>query len=240
SRSSARTARRGRSRTRTVPCPGDIASADTVPLPFSMNLGPRRARRRNHAASGGRRRGPERLRSMTDAVQRPTAEHGMVVDESSNATMRTVRFHEYGEPVEVLRLDRIAVPSPPPGRIRVVVHGCGLNPADRALCRGLFPGALPRGIGLELSGVVDAVGEGVEDVAAGDLVTGTADYAGAPAPAHRIARSWTTGRASRRGSPPAGGRPADGGRDGPPDPREPPRRGPPPPDGTPRPDDPRP
>ena len=35
----------------------------------------------------------------------------MVVDESSNATMRTLRFHEYGEPVEVLRLDRIAVPS---------------------------------------------------------------------------------------------------------------------------------
>jgi NADPH:quinone reductase-like Zn-dependent oxidoreductase len=104
----------------------------------------------------------------------------MVVDESSNATMRTVRFHEYGEPVEVLRLDRIAVPGPPPGRIRVVVYGCGLNPADWALCRGLFPGTLPRGIGLELSGVVDAVGEGVDDVAIGDLVMGTADYAGAP------------------------------------------------------------
>jgi hypothetical protein len=49
----------------------------------------------------------------------------MVVDESSNATMRTVRFHEYGEPAEVLRLDRIAVPSPPPGRIRVFLHVCG-------------------------------------------------------------------------------------------------------------------
>jgi hypothetical protein len=33
----------------------------------------------------------------------------MVVDESSNATMRTVRIHKYGEPVEVLRLNRIAV-----------------------------------------------------------------------------------------------------------------------------------
>ena len=102
----------------------------------------------------------------------------MAVDESSNATMRTVRFHEFGEPVEVLRMDRIAVPNPPPGRIRVLVHACGLNPADWALCRGLFPGRLPRGIGLELSGVVDAVGEGVVDVEVGDLVMGTADWAG--------------------------------------------------------------
>ena len=54
----------------------------------------------------------------------------------------------------------------------------GLNPADWALCRGLFPGVLPRGIGLELPGTVDTVGPGVADVAAGDLVLGTADYAG--------------------------------------------------------------
>ena len=38
----------------------------------------------------------------------------MDVDESPNKTMRTVRFHECGEPVEVLRLDRIDVPSRPP------------------------------------------------------------------------------------------------------------------------------
>ena len=118
----------------------------------------------------------------------------MTVEESSNATMRTVRFHEYGEPVEVLRLDRIAVPSPPPGRIRVVVHACGLNPADWALCQGLFAGKLPRGIGLELSGVVDAVGGGVADVAVGDLVMGTPDWAvelSAGASDRAIMEHWT-------------------------------------------------
>ena len=97
---------------------------------------------------------------------------------TESATMRTVRFHAYGEPADVLRLDRVEVPDPGPDRIRVIVHACGLNPADWALCRGLFPGALPRGIGLEVSGTVDAVGPGVADVAVGDLVLGTADYAG--------------------------------------------------------------
>ena len=124
----------------------------------------------------------------------------MAIDESSNATMRTLRFHEFGEPAEVLRLDRIAVPSPPPGRIRAVVHACGLNPADWALCRGLFAGKLPRGIGLELSGIVDAVGDGVDDVAVGDLVMGTADWAGELSAGARTARSWSTGPASHRGS----------------------------------------
>jgi NADPH:quinone reductase-like Zn-dependent oxidoreductase len=97
-----------------------------------------------------------------------------------SATMRTVRFHDYGEPADVLRLDQAAVPVPGPSRIRVSVHACGLNPADWALCRGLFPGNLPRGIGLELSGTVEAAGEGVTDVGVGDVVLGTADYAGCP------------------------------------------------------------
>ena len=118
----------------------------------------------------------------------------MTVDEAADLTMRTLRFHEYGEPVDVLRLERITAPEPSPSRIRVVVHGCGLNPADWALCRGLFAGSLPRGIGLEVSGVVDALGEGVADVAVGDLVMGMADYAGAPfagASDRAIMNHWT-------------------------------------------------
>ncbi|MGH7922816.1 MAG: zinc-binding dehydrogenase, partial [Candidatus Dormibacteraceae bacterium] len=38
----------------------------------------------------------------------------------------------------------------------------------------------PRGIGLEVAGIVDAVGEGVDDVAAGDAILGLTDYAGEP------------------------------------------------------------
>jgi NADPH:quinone reductase-like Zn-dependent oxidoreductase len=92
--------------------------------------------------------------------------------------MRTVRFHGFGEPPEVLRLEEVAIPEPGAGRIRIRVHACGLNPADWALCRGLFPGNLPRGIGLETSGMIDAIGEGVTDVAVDDPVLGMADFAG--------------------------------------------------------------
>jgi NADPH:quinone reductase-like Zn-dependent oxidoreductase len=95
-------------------------------------------------------------------------------------TMRTVRFHQYGEPGDVLRLEQTAVPAPGPGRIRVAVHAAGLAPADWALCRGLFAGQLPRGIGCDVSGTVDAVGDGVTDVAVGDRVFGTADWANCP------------------------------------------------------------
>ena len=114
--------------------------------------------------------------------------------EPATATMRTVRFHSYGEPADVLRLDNATIPSPGPGRIRVRVHACGLNPADWALCRGLFAGDLPRGIGLEVSGLVDAVGSAVTDVGVGDHVLGMADYAGcssAGAADYAIMNHWT-------------------------------------------------
>ena len=116
-----------------------------------------------------------------------------MADHASTPPMNAIRFHDYGEPADVLRLEQAAVPTPEPGRIRVVVHACGLNPADWALCRGLFPGKLPRGIGLEVSGTVDAVGEGVTDVAVGDLVLGSADYAGghsAGAADRAIVNNW--------------------------------------------------
>lgn len=92
--------------------------------------------------------------------------------------MRTLRFHDYGEPADVLRVEDAESPRPGPGQIRVAVAACGLNPADWALCEGLFPGDLPRGIGLEVSGTVDAIGDGVTGVGIGDPVFGPAPFTG--------------------------------------------------------------
>ncbi|MES2170609.1 MAG: alcohol dehydrogenase catalytic domain-containing protein, partial [Actinomycetota bacterium] len=93
---------------------------------------------------------------------------------------RTIRFHENGEPIDVLVEERTEISDPPAGRVRVRVIATGLNPADWQLCRGFMPGTLPRGIGCDVSGTVDAVGEGVDDVAIGDIVFGDADYIGQP------------------------------------------------------------
>lgn len=108
-------------------------------------------------------------------------------------TMRTVRYHEYGEPVDVLRLETVPVSEPQAGRVRIAVHACGLAPADWVYCRGLAAGRLPRGIGLEVSGTVEAIGEGVTDVALGDRVFGMVDWAeqtSAGAADHAIMEHW--------------------------------------------------
>ncbi|MCA1219535.1 NADP-dependent oxidoreductase [Streptomyces sp. 8L] len=101
--------------------------------------------------------------------------------------MRTLRFHEYGAALDVLRLEDAEAPAPGPGQIRVAVQACGLTPADWALCGGLFPGDLPRGIGLEVSGTVDAVGEGVTGTAVGDPVFGPVPFTGPTAGASELA-----------------------------------------------------
>lgn len=117
----------------------------------------------------------------------------MSIERSDTQSMKTVRFHEYGEPATVLRLEQAPIPTPLPGTISVRVHGCGLNPADWALCQGLFPKDLPRGIGLDVSGTVTALGDGVDDVAVGDRVFGPSDYINFPtagASEHAVLSHW--------------------------------------------------
>ena len=108
--------------------------------------------------------------------------------------MKALRFHQYGDPGDVLRLEHVDTPAPSAGHIRIKVHACGLNPADWALCRGLFAGDLPRGIGLDVSGTVDAVGDGAADVAVGDDVLGVPayqDYPSAGAAEQAVLSVWT-------------------------------------------------
>lgn len=106
--------------------------------------------------------------------------------------MRSLRFHQTGPALDVIRLDDTDAPVPGPGQIRVAVHVCGLTPADWALAGGLFPGDLPRGIGLEIAGTVDALGAGVTGVAVGDEVFGPAPFTGPTAGAadHALMDVW--------------------------------------------------
>ncbi|MBW4717158.1 NADP-dependent oxidoreductase [Saccharothrix obliqua] len=90
--------------------------------------------------------------------------------------MRAIEFAEYGSP-DVLRPHDVAVPEPGPGQARVAVRVAGVNPMDWKLRGGamadVIPLRLPHRPGLELAGVVDAVGDGAP-VAVGDEVFGWA------------------------------------------------------------------
>src|SRR3954449_7101772 len=91
--------------------------------------------------------------------------------------MKAVSFAEYGGP-EVLQVTDAEEPQPGPGQIRIAVRAAGVNPLDWKIRSGamsaFMPVELPAIDGREAAGVVDAVGEGVEGVAAGDEVFGFA------------------------------------------------------------------
>ncbi|MBO0917065.1 NADP-dependent oxidoreductase [Streptomyces laculatispora] len=89
--------------------------------------------------------------------------------------MKRVSFAEFGGP-GVLHLIDAEEPHAGPGQIRIAVRAAGVNPVDWRVREGQVLGAhpieLPAGVGLDASGVVDEVGEGVEGVEIGDHVFG--------------------------------------------------------------------
>ena len=90
------------------------------------------------------------------------------------ATMQAVLITEPGDP-DVLRLGQVDRPEPGPGEVRVQVSTSGVNRADLLQRRGRYPvpDGWPEEIpGLEFSGTVQALGEGVGGWAEGDRVMG--------------------------------------------------------------------
>jgi NADPH2:quinone reductase len=81
-----------------------------------------------------------------------------------------IRIHEIGGP-EVLRWEAVDVPDPGPGEALIRQTAAGLNFIDVYFRTGLYPApSFPATIGNEGAGVVEAVGDGVTEVAAGDRV----------------------------------------------------------------------
>jgi NADPH:quinone reductase-like Zn-dependent oxidoreductase len=96
---------------------------------------------------------------------------------------KSIVFTEYGS-ADVLRLTETDVPEPGPGQVRIAVRVAGVNPLDHKIRAGylqqVFPVTFPKVPGVEAAGVVEAVGEGVTDLAVGDEVFGptvTGSYA---------------------------------------------------------------
>jgi NADPH:quinone reductase-like Zn-dependent oxidoreductase len=88
--------------------------------------------------------------------------------------MKAVQFSEYGEP-DVLHVAEVEEPHSGPGQIRIAVRAASVNPIDWKVRSGMLadgPLATPTTPGSDVAGVVDEVGEGVDDVAVGDEVFG--------------------------------------------------------------------
>ena len=85
--------------------------------------------------------------------------------------MKAVQCVEHGPP-EKLVVNDVPVPEPGKGQVRVRVHAAGVNFPDTLIIQNLyqFKPALPFSPGGEAAGVVDAVGEGVDDLKPGDRV----------------------------------------------------------------------
>ena len=74
--------------------------------------------------------------------------------------MKAIRIEQAGGP-EVMIWQDISLPAPGPGEVRLRHTAIGLNFIDTYHRSGLYPIAMPSGLGLEAAGVVEAVGEGV-------------------------------------------------------------------------------
>lgn len=85
---------------------------------------------------------------------------------------KIVRFHQAGGP-EVLQLDEMEVTSPGAGEVTIEVHALGLNRAESMFRSNQYLETphFPARIGYEASGIITAVGEGVNGLKVGDHVS---------------------------------------------------------------------
>jgi NADPH:quinone reductase-like Zn-dependent oxidoreductase len=94
--------------------------------------------------------------------------------------MKAVRLHAYGGP-EVLLYEDAPRPVPAAGDVLVRVHAAGVNPVDGKVRQGylakMITRPLPMILGWDVSGVVEALGPGVTELAVGAAVYSRPDIA---------------------------------------------------------------
>jgi len=83
--------------------------------------------------------------------------------------MKAIQMSQYGGP-EVLKIQKVPIGEPGPGQALIRIKMAGVNFIDIYQRRGAYPVKLPYIPGLEASGIVEAVGDGVKNVQPGDRV----------------------------------------------------------------------
>ncbi len=94
--------------------------------------------------------------------------------------MKAWEVQAAGEPAQVLHLVERELPEPGPGEVRIRVTAAGLGLPDVFMCRGTYPltPPIPFTSGQEATGVVTALGEGVDRLALGDHVMCVTSFVG--------------------------------------------------------------
>lgn len=85
--------------------------------------------------------------------------------------MKAMVIQQYGGPEELTLAD-LPIPQPESGEVRVKVHAVSINPVDYKRRQNWPSQKLPVVLGWDVSGLVDALGEGVTDLRVGDAVFG--------------------------------------------------------------------
>jgi NADPH:quinone reductase len=92
-------------------------------------------------------------------------------------TTQAIQISQAGGP-EHMAMVTVPVGQPGPGQVRIAHQAIGLNYIDVYQRSGLYPLPMPLQLGMEGSGVVEAVGEGVTHLAVGDRVAYAANPPG--------------------------------------------------------------
>ena len=96
---------------------------------------------------------------------------------------QAIRVQQAGD-ADVMKLVDVEVGDPGPGEVRIRHQACGVNYIDVYHRTGAYPMPTPFGVGMEGAGVIEAVGEGVTHLTAGDR----AAYASQPPGSYCTAR----------------------------------------------------
>jgi len=83
--------------------------------------------------------------------------------------MKAIVLTAFGDTANFVE-QKLPTPSPRPGEVRVRVRAVAMNPIDYKYRQGRFGGRLPMVLGFDAAGVVDALGDGVDELAEGDEV----------------------------------------------------------------------
>jgi len=98
-----------------------------------------------------------------------------------SSSMRGLRYDRYGAPPNVLGVREVEAPTPRVGEVVVRVRAAGVNPLDWHLVRGEpfllrmmngLRGPKDGDVGVDVAGVVESIGEGVDDFVPGDEIFG--------------------------------------------------------------------